>query len=133
MQTNIPHPIESHVDYGEENLFDFGAGAPYLEAHWTGKGLESYDIYRVSDDFKSYLVDLTDRLIYVDHDGDGRIRSSDAVFFMPEGGPSENELFVTAEQSALNPQHPGKLSIQEIKLLKQYGFDKKNAGVAVST
>lgn len=132
MRTNIPHPIESHVDYGEENLFDFGAGAPYLEAHWTGKGLESYDIYRVSDDSKSYLVDLTDRLIYVDHDGDGRIRSSDAVFFMPEGGPSENELFVTAEQSALNPQHPGKLSIQEIKLLKQYGFDKKNAGVAVS-
>lgn len=129
MRTNIPHPIESHVDYGEENLFDFGAGAPYLEAHWTGKGLESYEIYRVNARSKSYLVDLTDRLIYVDHDGDGRIRMSDAVFFMPEEGPSEAELFAKAEQSALNPQDSCKLSIREIRMLKQHGFDKQKIGV----
>jgi hypothetical protein len=132
MRTNIPHPIESHVSYGEENLLDFGAGAPYLEAHWTGKGLESYKIYRVSDGGKSYLVDLTDSLIYVDHDGDGRIRASDAVFFMPEGGPSENDLFAKAEQSALDSQHTSKLSSHEIKLLKQYAYDKENVGVAAT-
>ena len=130
MKTNIPHPIESHVDYGEENLFDFGAGAPYLEAHWTGKHLERYEIYRVSLGSKSYLVDLTDRLIYIDHDGDGRIRSSDAVFFMPEGFPSETELFAKTEDIALGSQNIGKLSTHEIKLIKQYGYDKKNIGIA---
>ena len=130
MRTNIPHPIESHVDYGEENLLDFGAGAPYLEAHWTGKGLENYEIYRVRDGAKSYLVDLTDRQIYVDHDGDGRIRMSDAVFFLPEGGPSENELFAKAEGLALDSQQPGKLSTREIKMLKQHDYDKKKVGVA---
>lgn len=132
MRTNIPHPIESHVDYGEENLFDFGAGAPYLEAHWTGKGLEKYEIYRVSDGSGSYLVDLTDRLIYVDHNGDGRIRMSDAVFFMPEGHPSDSELFAKAEESARDSLHPGKLSTREIKLLKQHGYDKNNIGVAAT-
>jgi hypothetical protein len=132
MKTNIPHPIESHVHYGEENLFDFGAGAPYLEAHWTGKHLDEYEIYRVSSGSKSYLVDLTDRLIYIDHDGDGRIRSSDAVFFMPEGFPSETELFAKAEDIALGSQNIGKLSTHEIKLMKQYGFDKKNIGIAVA-
>lgn len=132
MRTNIPHPIESHVDYGEENLLDFGAGAPYLEPHWSGKGLENYEIYRVSDGENLYLVDLTDRLIYVDHDGDGIVRMSDAVFFVPEGCLSENELFTKAEQSSLNSQHPGKLSIREIKLLKLHGYDKKNIGVSAS-
>jgi hypothetical protein len=132
MKTNVPHPIESHVDYGEENLFDFGAGAPYLEAHWTGKGLEKYEIYRVSYGSKSYLVDLTDLLIYVDHDGDGRIRMSDAVFFMSEGVPSDSELFAKAEELALDSQHPGKLSTREIKLLKQHGYDKEKEGVAAT-
>ena len=132
MKTNIPHPIESHVDYGEENLFDIGAGAPYLEAHWTGKGLEKYEIYRVRYVSKSYLVDLTDRLIYVDHDGDGRIRMSDAVFFMPEGGPSDSELFAKAEEIALTSQHPGKLSTREIKLLKQHGYYEEKVGVAAT-
>lgn len=132
MKTNIPHPIEAHVDYGEENLFDFGAGAPYLEAHWTGKGLEKYEIYRVSDDSGSYLVDLTDRLIYVDHDGDGRIRMSDAVFFVPEGLPSDSELFAKAEETARGSQHTGKLSTHEIRLLKQHGYDKEKAGVAAT-
>ena len=132
MKTNLPHPIESHVDYGEENLFDFGAGAPYLEAHWTGNGLESYEIYRVSDGIKLYLVDLTDHLIYVDHDGDGRVRMSDAVFFMPEGGASESELFAKAEEMSLISQHPGKLSTREIKLLKQHDYDKKNVGVVAA-
>ena len=80
----------------------------------------------------SYLVDLTDRLIYVDHDGDGRIRMSDAVFFMPEAGPSENELFAKAEQSALDSQRLGKLSSHEIKLLKQFAYDKENIGVAAT-
>jgi hypothetical protein len=130
MRTNIPHPIESHVDYGEENLFDFGAGAPYLEAHWTGKGLENYEIYRVSGGEKSYLVDLTDRLIYVDHDSDGMVRMSDAVFFMPEGGLSESELIAMAEQSAQDSKQQGKLSTHEIKLLKQHGYDKEKAGVS---
>jgi hypothetical protein len=132
MKTNIPHPIESHVHYGEENLFDFGAGAPYLEAHWTGKHLEKYKIYRVSLGSKSYIVDLTDRLIYIDHDGDGRIRSSDAVFFMPEGLPSETELFAKAEHIALGSQNIGKLSTHEIRLIKQYGYDKKNIGIAAA-
>lgn len=132
MRTNIPHPIESHVDYGEENLFDFGAGAPYLEAHWTGNGLEKYEIYRVSDNRKSYLVDLTDRLIYVDHDGDGRVRMSDAVYFMSEGGPSEHQLFAKTEERALDSQDLGKLSSHEIKLLKQHGYDKKKVGVAAT-
>lgn len=132
MRTNIPHPIESHVDYGEENLLDFGAGAPYLEAHWTGKGLEHYRIYRVSDGGRGYLVDLTDRQIYVDHDGDGCIRMADAVFFMPEGSPSDNELFAKAEESARTSQQPGRLSIHEIKLLKQHGYDKKGVGVAAT-
>ncbi|ABW32086.1 peroxidase family protein [Acaryochloris marina] len=130
MRTNIPHPIESHVDYGEENLLDFGAGAAYLEAHWTGKGLENYEIYRVHDGDKSYLVDLTDRQVYMDHDNDGRIRMSDAVFFLPEGCPSENELFAKAEGFALDSQQPGKLSTQEIKMLKQHNYDKKKVGVA---
>lgn len=132
MKTNIPHPIESHVNYGEENLFDFGAGAPYLEAHWTGKGLEKYEIYRVTYDSRMYLVDLTDRLIYLDHDGDGRIRMSDAVFFMPEGLPSDDELLAKASKVALGSQRSCKLSAHEIKLLKQYGYDKNKVGVAVA-
>jgi hypothetical protein len=132
MRTNRPHPIESHVDYGEENLFDFGAGAPYLEAHWTGKGLEIYEIYRVSYKGKMYLVDLTDRLIYVDHDCDGRVRSSDAVFFMPEAGPSDHDLFAMADKSASDSRQIGKLSIRDIKLLKHHGFDKNNVGVAAN-
>ncbi|MGA1646606.1 MAG: hypothetical protein ACO4AV_16695, partial [bacterium] len=75
---------------------------------------------------------LTDRLIYVDHDGDGRIGMSDAVFFMPEGHPSDNDLFAKAEEFARDSQHPGKLTTREIKLLKQHGCDKEKIGVAAT-
>jgi hypothetical protein len=51
---------------------------------------------------------------------------------MPEGFPSETELFAKAEDIALGSQNIGKLSTHEIKLMKQYGFDKKNIGIAVA-
>jgi hypothetical protein len=57
---------------------------------------------------------------------------SDAVFFMPEGGPSDSELFTRAEEFALDSQHSGKLSTREIKLLKQHGYDKENEGVTAT-
>lgn len=130
MKTNIPHPIEEFVDYGKENLRNVGAGAPYLEAHWTGKGLEKYEIYRVQEGGKAYLVDMTDRQIYIDHDGDGRIHMADAVFFMPKGAPSAEELFEKAKEVSLHPRQPGKLSTREVRMLKQHEYDKKNVGVA---
>ena len=126
MATNIPHPIEEFIDYGEENLFNLGAGAPYLEAHWTGKGLDKYEIYHLKEGGRSYLVDMTDRQIYADHDGDGYIHMGDAVFFLPEDGPGEDELFAkTKEESS------GKLSEKEVRILKQHGYDKKKVGVKV--
>lgn len=131
MATNIPHPIEAFVDFGEENLHDLGAGAPYLKAHWTGAGLDKYEIYRLHEGGKSYLVDMTDRQIYIDHDGDGRIRAADAVFFVPDDGPSEASLFAKAEALAQGPGRSGKLSVQEVRLIKQSGYDKNKVGVAV--
>lgn len=128
MATNIPHPIEEFLDYGEENLFNFGAGAPYLEAHWTGKGLDKYEIYHLREEGRSYLVDMTDRQIYVDHDNDGYIHMADAGFFLPEGGPGEDELFAKAKEESSSR----KLSVQEVKVLKQHNYDKKKVGVKVS-
>ena len=129
MATNIPHPIEAFVDYGQENLHNLGAGAPYLEAHWTGEGLDRYEIYRVQEGDKAYLVDLTDRQIYIDHDGDGHIRMQDAVFFVPHDGPTEDELFAKAEEIAGDPRQPGRLSEQEVRIIKQAGYDKNKDGV----
>ena len=128
--TNIPHPIEAFVDFGKENLHDLGAGAPHLEAHWTGEGLENYDVYRIQEEGKSYLVDLTDRQIYVDHDDDNRIRMEDAVFFLPKDGPSAKELFAKAEETHLHSKQMGKLSTHEVRMLKQYNYDKNKVGVA---
>jgi hypothetical protein len=52
---------------------------------------------------------------------------------MPEGSPSDSELFARAEQFALDSQHPaGKLSTREIKLLKQHGYDEEKVGVAAT-
>ena len=124
-QSNIPHPIEEHVEYGEEKLSNMGAGAPFLEAHWTGKGLEDYELRRLQKDGKSYIVDMTDKMVYIDHDNDGRIRMDDAVFSMPKDGPTAAELFAAVDYGEGLP-----LSTREIRMVKQDGKDKKNRGVS---
>lgn len=138
------HPLQNFLNYGEEHITDFGLGSPWKKEHFSGKTMGNCILrlrHLATDDM--YLVDLTEMTIYCDFDNDGRIHGRDVLFENPKD-LSKKQLFAAA-QAILNQfsiPWPGsksddfpefesgwRLTQEEIRLLKQEGYDRKKLGI----
>jgi hypothetical protein len=138
------HPLQSFLTYGPENLTDLGLGEPWKKNHFTGEDLCNYILrLRHIPTDKMYIVDLTDKMIYVDFDKDGRIHARDVLFEGPENLTMQT-LYAAAQQiredfdipwprsqSATHQEFESgwRLTQNEIRVLKQENFDEKGDGI----
>jgi hypothetical protein len=148
MSTKERSPLETFVDFNNEQFHDLGLGAPWREEHFTGKGLENHYITRITHEptGNHYVVDVTEGLVYRDHTGDGRVRSRDAIAGGSIAGISCDQLIAVARElrdskavawpgarSQKQSEFVGgwRLSEIEVRKLKKWKGDEKGEGVAV--
>ena len=131
------HPLHSFVEFGERDLKDVGVGWAWKDEHF--KEDVPNELVRISHkpSGKSFIVDLTDREVRTDLDGDGKVFSRDVlqgdledlsldeIVSAAEAHESKDEKSNSDFESGVS------LSQSEVNLLKKYKGDPEDQGVAL--
>lgn len=139
------HPLEANgvIEWGQQHLRDMGLGEAWKEEHFSDD--VSNIMLRVEHKDKSYIVDLTDNIVFADLDNKDRIFSRDVLITDPDG--VTRQTLIDAAQAMCSektypwpgyesPAHPGfvsgwLLTQDEVNRLKRYKGDEDEKGVQV--
>jgi len=126
-------------------MMDYGLGTAWKKEHFQ-KNVPNYMLrvdHEVNGETRSYVVDLTDRMVYADIDGDGRVQGDEVLMRDPVG--TTREALLAAADSIRketkipwpgyeSKTHPGfksgwRLTQKEVNQLKKYRGDEELKGV----
>jgi hypothetical protein len=138
------HPLHAYLPFGERDLRDMGLGWSWKDEHFR----ENVGNYLLRVDHaptgQSFIVDLAEREVRADLDGDGRVQSREVLRGDPPG-LGLKEIIAAAEAiraendipwpGASCKSHPGfvsgfRLDQDEVNRLKKYKGDMEDIGVA---